>query len=26
VTATVDSVPGEKNLKNNSQTYTITFN
>jgi CARDB len=26
VTATVDGVPGEKNLKNNSQTYTVTFN
>jgi CARDB len=26
VTATVDSVPRETNLKNNSQTYTITFN
>jgi hypothetical protein len=25
VTATVDAVPGEKNLQNNSQTYTITF-
>jgi hypothetical protein len=26
VTATVDAVPREKNLKNNSQTYTISFN
>lgn len=25
VTATVDKVPGEKNLGNNSQTYTVTF-
>jgi hypothetical protein len=26
VTATVDKVPGEKNIKNNTASYTITFN